>query len=301
MKKNITILSVLLFIIYEIFKNNILIHKTILFSYTIFINNIFPNIFPFLVLSNLLINYGFIEICNKLFNKIFKKLFKMSGNASFVFIMSLLTGFPSNSKYAKELYLNNQLTLNETNKILLFTHFSNPLFIIGTISMFLNKRIAYIVLFSHYIGNIIIGLVYRNKYLDKSDTKQIKIQKQNFGTCLANSITNSINTLLLIYGTMTMFLLISSIIQNILYLSDINSAILGGILELTQGIKYVSLLDSNIKIKGMLMTSFLSFGGISVHMQIISIISDTKIKYYPFLIARVIHAFISATIAYILI
>ena len=29
-----------------------------------------------------------------------KKIFKISGNCSFIFIMSLLTGFPSNSKYS---------------------------------------------------------------------------------------------------------------------------------------------------------------------------------------------------------
>ena len=100
---------------------------------------------------------------------------------------------------------------------------------------------------------------------------------------------------------MTIFLILSSIIQNIFNLSDISNAVISGILELTQGIKYVSLLSIDMKIKGALITFFLSFGGISVHMQIMSIISDTKIKYKPFFIARIIHSIISTTIAYLLI
>ena len=44
----------------------------------------------------------------------------------------------------------------------------------------------------------------------------------------------------------------------------------------------------------------ISFGGLSVHMQIFSILSDTKIKYLPFLTARVMHAFISSFLVFIL-
>ena len=100
---------------------------------------------------------------------------------------------------------------------------------------------------------------------------------------------------------MTIFLIISAITQNIFNLSNVSNAVLSGILELTQGIKYASILPLNMKIKGTLITLFLSFGGISVHMQIISIISDTKIKYLPFLKARIIHSLISSLIAYLLI
>ena len=44
----------------------------------------------------------------------------------------------------------------------------------------------------------------------------------------------------------------------------------------------------------------LSFGGFSVHMQVLGIISDAKIKYKPFLLARVLHAILSGGFAFIL-
>ena len=100
---------------------------------------------------------------------------------------------------------------------------------------------------------------------------------------------------------MTSFLIITTIIQNTISLSSYNSALLSGILEFTQGLKYVSMLDVTNSFKSVLMAMFISFGGISVHMQILSIISDSKIKYQPFLCARFIHAAISGLLVFIMI
>ena len=140
MKKinNFFIIIIFLYIIIQILFNNILIQNTIYFSYKLFFKNVFPNLFPFLVISHFLINYGFVEICLNLFDSLMKKVFKINGASSFIFIMSLLTGFPSNAKYTKELLLQGKIDENEATKILTFTHFSNPLFVIGTISTFIN-------------------------------------------------------------------------------------------------------------------------------------------------------------------
>lgn len=299
--KNILILIFLFNIILQLFISNELIHNIIYFSYELFIINVFPNLFPFLVLSNLLINYGFVDMCNKLFTPIMKKVFKINGNCSFIFIMSLLTGFPSNAKYTKELLLNNKINELEASKILMFTHFSNPLFVIGMISSFINMRSAVIILLCHYLGNIIIGILFRNLYTSNDHSNDIQNKQENFGICFSKSIKNSIDTLLLIFGVMTCFLIFTSIIQNIFNLNPFFNALIGGILEFTQGLKYISLLQINIKIKAIIMEMFISFGGISVHMQILSIISDTKIKYKLFLIARIIHSLISGLLVYFLI
>ncbi|MBP3766472.1 MAG: hypothetical protein J6G98_04765 [Bacilli bacterium] len=298
--KNLSIIFILLYIILQIILNSSLINKTILFSYNIFIYTIVPNLFPFLIISRFLINYGFVDICYKIFNPIMNKIFRINGNASFIFIMSMLTGFPSNSKYTKELLDNDQISSLTGTKVLMFTHFSNPLFVIGTIESFINLKTALIILFSHYIGNIIIGFIFRNAYLDNKEYIVKSKKRDSFGLCLSKSVKGSIDTLLLIFGTMTIFLIISNLINNILNLSSENNAILAGILEFTQGLKYVSLLDVDVKIKAMLMGSFISFGGLSVHAQILSIIGETDILYIPFLISRILHSIITSLIIYLI-
>ena len=83
-------------------------------------------------------------------------------------------------------------------------------------------------------------------------------------------------------------------------MNSFTNSIINGIVEMTQGLKYVSLLNVSLKIKAILNAMIISFGGISVHVQIISIIKDSKIKYFPFLIARIIHAIISGLLIFII-
>lgn len=313
---SILIMICLIFCSYEILSESATIMNAVSYSFDIWINNVFPSLFPFFVLSEILINYGFIELVGELFKPIFEKLFKINGNAAFVFIMSLLSGFPSNAKYTKELYLQNKLNENEATKILMFSHFSNPLFILGTISItFLkDKKLGIIVMFSHYITNIVIGFLFRNYYPSKLTNDKFSLKKailsmhnkrinnnKRFGSIITNSLINTINTLLLILGVITTFLIITTIIDNNFHLSILNKTLVSGFLEMTQGLKHVSLLDSSNKIKAILICMIISFGGLSVHTQILSIISDTKIKYKPFLLARLIHSVISPIICFLII
>lgn len=312
---SILIMLVLLFCGYEILSESETIMNSVMYSFNIWTNNLFPSLFPFFVLSEILINYGFIELVSELFKPIFQKLFKISGNAAFVFIMSLLSGFPSNAKYTRQLYLEGKLTDKEATKILMFSHFSNPLFILGTISItFLNdKKLGLIVMISHYVSNIIIGIMFRNyspseikkqKFSIKNSilsmhNKRVKNNK-TIGSIISTSLTNTINTLLLILGVVTTFLIITTIIDNNFHPDLLTKTFISGFLEMTQGLKHVSLLNISSNYKAILITMILSFGGLSVHTQVLSIISDTKIKYKPFLLARLIHIVISSIICTIL-
>ena len=92
------------------------------------------------------------------------RLFKLKGACAFGFVMSLISGFPSSAKYVRELFISGNINCIEASKLLIFTHFSNPLFVLGTISvLFLkNKKVGFLILATHYIGNIFVGLIFRN-------------------------------------------------------------------------------------------------------------------------------------------
>lgn len=312
---SILIMSFLLFIAIEILTESKDILDTVAYSFSIWKNNLFPSLFPFFVLSEILINYGFIELVGELFKPIMNRLFKVSGTSAFIFIMSLISGFPSNARYTRNLYEQELINEAEATKILTFTHFSNPLFILGTISLLFlnNKRAGLIVLISHYISNIIIGIIIRNKLyvtkqkekfslkcaISKMHNKRIQ-NNQPLGTIISNSLINSINSLLLILGVVTMFLIITTILDKHFHLNIYLKTILTSIMEMTQGLKHVSLLNVSLKTKSIIMAMIISFGGLSVHTQVLSFISDTKIKYTPFLIARIFHALLAGILVFIL-
>jgi sporulation integral membrane protein YlbJ len=289
--------------------------KSVSFSLKLWQDNIFPSLFPFFVVSNLLINCGFASFLGEILRPFMYKVFRIKGEASFVLAMSMLSGFPSSAKYTRELYDKGLINEHEASKLLTFTHFSNPLFILGTISiMFLNNQeVGLLILICHYVSNIIIGLIFRNYYISKKDTTKVSLKNsfnimhqkrletgKSIGLMISSAIINAINTLFLVLGVVTMFLIITTIIDQNIALSPYNQTILNGTLEMTQGLKYVSLLPIPLKNKALLSTMFISFGGLSVHMQTIGLISDSKIKYLPFFIARILHASISSLLIYFL-
>lgn len=305
---------ILICIALEILTKSASILESVKFSFSIWQNNIFPSLFPFFVLSELLIHYGFVELVGELLKPIMNKIFKADGVCSFIFIMSLITGFPSNAKYTRKLYLDGKIDKNMASKILIFTHFSNPLFILGTLSLIFlnNKEVGLLILICHYLGNIINGLLFRNYFPTSESKEKVSIKKaiydmhkkrmesqKSFGTVVSEALLNGINTLFLILGVVTMFLVVTTIIDNNLNINNFYQSLLNGFVEMTQGLKYISICDIPLKIKSVFSAMIISFGGLSVHMQIISILSDTDIKYMPFLAGRIIHAFTSSLLVYI--
>ncbi len=302
---NIMVLIIVLMLILEILSNSSSVLLTVENGFKIWLHNVFPSLFPFFVLSDILINYGFVDIINKYFKKVMNKLFKISGNASFILVMSIISGFPSNSKYTKELLDKGLIDINEANKILMFSHFSNPLFILGTLAVIYlkNYKVGLLVLVIHYLSNVIIGFIFRNYNpitLDKKkkSLKEIFDKKNNFGLILSHAIVKSIDTLLLILGTITICLVFTNIVTQVFNGNLKLTFLVNSLLEMTQGLNYVSMTSLTLKLKAVLSVMILSFGGISVHMQVMSILSDYDIKYLPYLLSRLLHALISGFMMY---
>ena len=280
--------------------NSSIVINTIINTSNIFYKKIFPSLFPFFLLSSLLINYGFIEFTSNIFKPLMK-LFNINSNCSFILVMSMISGFPSSAKYTKDLYDKGYISSLEATKILTFTHFSNPLFILGFISLLLNKKIGLLILIIHYLTNFIIGIIFRNIIkIDTNNNKQINNNYLSFTDVLSNSIINAFNTLFLIFGTMIVFLITTNLINEYISLNPLLKGIFNGTLEMTGGINTISNLNISLKLKSVLIGMILSFGGISVHMQIKSIISNTDIKYYPYLVARILHSSITGLLIYYL-
>ncbi len=289
-----------------IFSNDVL--TTVILGIKIWKENIFTSLFPFFVITDLLINYGFIDLIGEIFKKITNKLFSLPGETSFIIIASMFSGFPSSAKFIKGLLDNKKINTNEAEYLLSFTHFPNPLFVIGVIgkNILKSKILGIIILISIFLGNIIIGLFLKNKHTIKQTSIDIKNtlrkisqknKSNNFVKILTESIIKTINILLLLLGIIISFLIITVILQNILNLNKFNTTIISGLLEMTSGINNVTYLNISPILKVILITIFISFGGISIHLQVMSILVDDNVRYKYYLSCRILHAIISSSIA----
>ena len=290
-------LFLILFII-----NRELVFNTVGFSLDIWITSVLPALFPFFVISDILISYDVIRYIPKVIKNLFKKLFNVSDNGLVVIILSMLSGFPSNDRNIKNMYNSNKISKKEGEHLLYFTHFSNPMFILGTlVSIFLKKKeLGLIIFISHYLPNIIIGILLRKLNTSKLDINYNNDINNNFGLVLTKSIRKSLDSVFNILGTLTVFLIISSLLINVFNFNNGISLLIKSILELTSGLKELSNFNLSNSYLVIASSCILSFGGLSVHMQVINELSDTDISYSNFFIGRIIQVILSLVVSYIL-
>lgn len=300
--KNIIIIICSLFFLVNLIIYRNLVFDTVGFSLNIWITSLLPALFPFFIVSDILINYDVIKYFPKVIRNSIKYLFNVSDNGLAIILLSMLSGFPSNARNIKNMYLDKKITKEEGEHLLYFTHFSNPMFILGTIPLILNSnKISKYILISHYLANIILGICLR-KYnrVNDSNTSNYKEDKHNFGLVLTTSIRKSLDSVLGILGTLTVFLIISTLLINFFNLDNTSSLLIKSILELTSGLKELgsyNLLDKYLLI---ISSCILSFGGLSVHMQVINELVDTDINYKNYFIGRILQVVLSLGISYLI-
>ena len=254
--------------IYLFISNPNIIIDSVNASLDIFINNIFVSLFPFFLLADILINYNYIYYLSKIFK------FKYS----YIILMSMISGLPSNAKYISNLLDNNQISTHDAEILLSITFFPNPMFVIGTVGtiMMNNTKLGIILLINIYLSNLILYIYYYNKLERKNIT--INTNQLAFPNLLKESILKNINTLLVILGTIVLFILLSNIIFNYIKLNPLIQSIIASLLEMTSGIKKISILSINTNLKFILISTSLMFSGLSIITQALSILSDYKLN-----------------------
>ena len=286
MTKNIksTLVLTLLFTLLILYiKESNLIIKEYLNYTNLFITKLLPSVFIIYILSDLLINYGIINIL--------KKITKYP-TTLYILLISLISGFPSGPKTIKKLKEQNYISEEESNKLIKYTHFPNPIFVFSTISLITNNIILI------YISIIISNLIILINNKPTSTNKLPNIKEKDFSSVLSNSIINTLKIIILIYGTSIFFYLISVIL--IKYLNTKKLYILINILfDLTKGIQTTSLIN-NQTLKDLIIILLLTISPLNINIQIKSILSDTNIKYKNFIKGR-ITSFILTIIIYLLI
>ena len=299
---------------------------------TLWANSVVPSLFPFFVATELLMHTNIVSQLGLILNNYMKPLFNVRGEGSFAFIMGIISGYPVGAKIATNFRKNNICTKEECERLLSFTNNSGPLFIIGTVGilMFKNTTIGILLFITHILACISVGIIFRfwkknkqselytSKNFSKINSKK-EVNFSNLGEVLAESITSSISTILLIGGFVVIFSSIISILQSSGILNLISTVLspianfinidlsfisgtLTGILEITNGINFISNIVCRKLSINIIITAFLlGFGGTSVLLQVWSITSKTDLSIKPYLYGKIIQGFLAGFYTYVFI
>lgn len=261
-------------------------------GFVIWQTQLLPALFPFFIFSDMFISSGIaLDLCNR-FGPVFAHIFKTSKYSFFIFFISLLSGCPTNAKNIKNMLDNGYILKDEAEKILCYTCFFNPFLIYSITTLYLKSVDAIKIIIIIYFTNIIIGLILRLKKVKINNL----VKNHENKISLIDSIRNNIISLLSILGTIIFMLVVTTLIKtnNIIFNNLFN-----GFLEITTGLINLSVLNISYSLKIILTIIYLSFGGMSIHMQIKSILKDA-VSYKLFYITRLLDIIISLLLWFII-
>ena len=266
---------------------------------------VLPALLPFFFFTTLLSKLGLTDFLSKIFKKPCKVLFRSGGNASYAFIMSLLSGYPVGAKVVSDLKTNRLIGKDEATRLACLCSTSGPLFIIGSVGvgMFNDNRIGICILLAHVLSAFSCGIIFR--FYGKSDhTDKEFLRQKTCGNLLYDCVYSSVISVLIVGGFICVFNVIISAINTTNLLLPIDfifenftdvkllNSFLYGLIECTTGCKMLSkCVLSTYSVA--FASSLISIGGLSVWVQSIAFLSSAKVNVKIFCFSKITQGILS--------
>ncbi|MDY3030749.1 MAG: hypothetical protein SOS24_03175 [Clostridia bacterium] len=259
---------------------------------------IVPTLFPFFICSGLLIYSGFCESLAKLFRFCMMPLFRINPAGASAFVLGIVSGYPLGASSAGELYRNSYITKTEAERLLAFCNNSGPLFIIGSVGLAVYSDIRYgIMLYVfHVLAAITVGIIFRfykrNSYI--APKTQMTSPERSLGEIFGIALDNAIHNMLLVCGAVLFFSVISRIALDYMPFNTLVMSVAQGMTELVTGTVAVGSLDIDLAVRLVLTSFTVGFAGLSVHFQVMAVISRYGLSLVPYIIGKLLHGIIAA-------
>lgn len=295
-------------LIFYLLAHSKLLVASVFESTNLFITKLIPALFPYLLITEFLINSG--NIANLAFglDNVLSKIFKIPKNTASCVVVGFLLGYPNSAKCILKLYENNKMDCKTAVKLVSFTSNANISYIIATIglSIFKSIEIGIILAISHFLSAIIIGILFPSSY-NNSIIQQTNANSNSFEKIyspfelLYISVYNTLKTLGYIFAYTVIFSLIPNILLADLVIPETIRATIIGIFEISNGINNLSLLTIPLNHKLVLVSFVLSFSSLMIHMQIFSFVYRAKVKFSDLVKFKLIQGILSSIITFVIV
>lgn len=249
---------------------------------------VLPTLFPFLLVSNLLLNTGSIKILSDTFGKIVSIIFKVSPNATFVIVVGFLCGYPMGAKMAADMVECGYLSQEEGKYLLSFCNNSSPGFILNFVIFKSLKRqeLLWPTMIILILSPMIISLFTRKKIDLYHQQKQMVIPKKAWDFKeLDRSIMDSFQILIKVGGYIILFSVI--IVLSRQFFSEKKELVcLLATLEVTNGIQMICNLNLQFELQYLIILALTAFGGWCSIAQTQCVIQKAGFRIFPYIIEK---------------
>lgn len=282
---------------------------SVLSGLRLFALSVLPSLFPFFFLSNILTEIGTISKLSRGLSSITNKLFRVPAISSYIFLMSILCGYPVGAKLIDDFYERGLIDEDEAKRILPLSSTSGPIFVIGAVGAGLlqDARLGAIIYASHIISMLFSAIILRKKKRNFEEKLLVEKKPDNV---INKSINSSITSILAVGAYVSIFYMfidmafdvglldlvsnfVAYIISPIGIEPEISVGLSSGLIEMTRGCRDIATFSSNKLLQVVCCSGIVSFGGMSILMQSHSFLCHAKIKIHTLLGVKCVQFVIS--------
>lgn len=258
-------------------------------------SSVIPAMFPFLVVSSLLVALGFGEWLSPRFAGLMGPLFCLPGFSSAALVLGLVGGYPIGARTATSLYTQHMLTKEEAERLLTFCNNSNPVFLISVLGsgVFGSSIIGVWLWLIHILSALLTGLLFRGSGRRSSrqpPANRIPCRAISLSSAFVSAIRDSVNGMLSVCGFVVLFYTAA---QPLTSFSKWLSPISVGFLEL---FSLTPLLAAN-RFGFIVAAGCTGWGGVSVLAQTAAMLEGSGLSLLPALKGKLVQGLLSTVLA----
>ena len=284
-------------------------------------NVILPSLFPFFVLSSLVVELGMSRYLGKLLEPVMAPLFRVNGSCAAALALGFVGGYPVGARTAIQLYENGQCSRTEAERMLAFCNNSGPAFILGVVGagVFGSGAAGLLLYLAHLLASLAVGLLFRFYRPGEGPRTSRRVgaqfQTASFPRAFTHSVTGALQSTLNICA----FVLFFTVFLRILAYAGVLGAaarllsallaplgmdrtwaerLLTGLVELSSGVS--SLTDGTLSGRLSMAAFMLGWAGVSVHCQVLAFLGDSGLSMGTYLTGKLLHGAISVGLASLL-
>jgi len=267
-----------------------------------------PSLFPFMVLSGILLRTGLSYRLSKILYPLLGTLFRLSPDCIYVIFMGFLCGFPMGANIVAESLSLKRISLKEASLLLAFCNNIGPVYFISFVSILCPYYPLWLTLSIMYLVPLCYGLILRYTryrdipfYLKNNHGLNIgnphylttghpsfsitgtenDVKNYSYGSALQASLQKALSSILYLGGYMVIFNVLQLPFYNIYYqLPEPYIHVLKGLLEISSGI---TALQPYPELYGIVYTLLLPFCGLCCLYQTYAMVKDTPLSLSSYL------------------
>ena len=257
--------------------------------------SVIPSLFPFMVVSSLLLALGFGELAAPWLAGLMEPLFRIPGAGSAALLLGLVGGYPIGAKTAADLCRNGLVSREEAERLLAFCNNSNPVFLISVLGtgVFGSVRAGVWLWLIHLLAALLTGLIFRGN--SKHTTKQSAARSSPFQTAdfipaFVDAVRSSLSGILSVCAFVVFFYVLA---QPMAALGGRMGACLVGSLEL---FSLTPLLNPDA-FSFVLAAGAAGWGGASVLFQTLAVLEGSGLRLRNCLLGKAAQGLLSLLLA----